>query len=118
MKPDMSNTEKVFPKSYILMRETVNDKEYPVGKAINSAAHAGTMILMHWDKDDPIIKLWLSQLIRKVTCKVSSEEFDQAKRFDDFIVITESSENTAEVGLVFKPRIIYPKFFKYLKLYK
>jgi hypothetical protein len=97
---------------YILILDWVD-----LGHAINSAAHAGLMGYLNW-KDDPIIDEWLKNSFRKRTCKVTQDEFERAKQFDDFQVITELAFDRKEVGLVFKPRYEWPKFFKFLKLYK
>jgi hypothetical protein len=96
---------------YILIKDSID-----LGHAINSAAHAGLMGYLEW-KNDPIIKEWLSDSFRKVTCKVSEKEFESAKKYDDYIIVTELAFNKAEVGLVFKPRREWPKFFNFLKLY-
>ena len=99
-------------KMYILILDWVD-----IGHAINSASHGSLIGYLEW-KDDPIIKLWLANSFRKVTCKVNQDEFDRAKQFDDFQVITELAFDGKEVGLVFKPRFKWPKFFNFLKLYK
>ena len=96
---------------YILLKNNID-----LGHAINSAAHAGLMGYLEW-KDDPLIKVWLSTSFRKVTCKVSEEEFEKAKEYDDYIIVTELSFGGKQVGLVFKPRHEWPKFFNFLKLY-
>ena len=96
---------------YILIGDWV-DK----GHAINSAAHAGLMGYLEW-KDDPIIQEWLKSSFRKVTCEVNKQEFLQSKMFADHVVITELAFDKAEVGLVFKPRYVWPKFFNYLSLW-
>ena len=97
---------------YILIKDSID-----LGHAINSAAHAGLMGYLEW-KDDSIIDEWLSNSFRKVTCKVSEKEFQKAMQYDDFVVVTELAFAGAEVGLVFKPRYEWPKFFKFLQLYK
>ncbi len=98
-------------KMYILILDWVD-----LGHALNSASHAGLVGYLKW-QHDPIIELWLANSFRKVTCKVTQDEFERAKQFDDFEVITELAFDKKEVGLVFKPRYEWPKFFKYLKLY-
>jgi len=101
-------------KAYILVKENI-----PLGKAINSVCHAGALITKYYpEKDDPIIQEWWDNLFRKVTCKVTEKEFERAKKYDDWFVVTESSLDNAEVLLVFKPRRDWPKFFKFLQLYK
>lgn len=106
-------------KMYILVKEAVGDKPYGVGHAINSAAHAGAMIDHRgWPKDDPIMAEWYRDSFRKVTCKVSEEEFERAKQFEDWFHVEEMAFDGQEVVLVFKPRHEWPKFFNYLRMYK
>jgi hypothetical protein len=97
---------------YILIADWID-----YGHSINSAAHAGLIGYLKW-KDDPIIDEWIKNSFRKVTCKVTKDELNAAKLYDDFEVVTEMAFDKAEVGLVFKPRYEWPKFFKFLKLYK
>jgi peptidyl-tRNA hydrolase len=99
-------------KMYILIMDWVD-----LGHAINSASHASLMGYLKW-KDEPIMNEWLSDSFRKVTCKINEDEFERAKQFDDFEIVTELAFDKREVGLVFKPRYQWPKFFNYLKLYK
>ena len=49
---------------------------------------------------------------------VNKKEFEKAKEYDDYVVVTEMAFDGAEVGLVFKPRREWPKFFNFLRLYK
>lgn len=99
-------------KMYILILDWVD-----LGHAINSAAHGGLMGYLEWQQD-PIMEIWLNNSFRKVTCKVTQKEFEKAKKYDNYLIITELSFDGKEVGLVFKSRYEWPKFFKYLKLYK
>ncbi len=99
-------------KMYILILDWVD-----LGHAINSAAHAGLMGYLEW-KDNPIVDLWLKNSFRKVTCKINQKEYDKAITYPDYQVVTELAFDGKPVGLVFKPRYEWPKFFNYLKLYK
>jgi len=98
-------------KMYILILDWVD-----LGHAINSVGHAGLMGYLEW-KDDPIMQEWLDTSFKKVTCEVNQKEFDNAKKYEDYKIITELSFDGKEVGLVFKPRYEWPKMFNYLKLY-
>lgn len=98
-------------KIYILIKETLD-----VGHAVNCAAHASLMSWLKW-KDDKIMQDWLKSF-RKVSCKVTNEQFEQAKQFSDFLIVTEDKICNGEVALVFKAREEWPKFFKFLRLYK
>jgi hypothetical protein len=101
-------------KMYILILDWVD-----LGHAINSAAHAGLMGYLEWSDDDydGIMKKWLNNSFRKVTCKINEKEFEKAKTYGDYIEITELAFNATLVGLVCKPRYLWPRFFKFLKLY-
>ena len=99
-------------KTYICLLDTIDP-----GHAINSAAHAGTIIMLNW-ADDPIVKAWLKDRIRKVTCAITANEFIYLTGFDlEHQVITEAAFNDESVGIVFKPQLEWPKYFKYLKLW-
>ena len=100
-------------KAYLLVLDSI-----PLGYAINSCAHAGTALAINY-KDDPVFTEWTSNRMRKVTCKVSAQEFEQAKASElEHFIITESALDYAEVVIVFKPRTIWPKQFKFYKLYR
>jgi hypothetical protein len=118
----MGNKENL--KAYILVKDSVD-----LGHAINSVCHAGCLIPQHFpqykcgiageiDGIDPVMEKWYSDYFRKVTCKVTAKEFEKAKEYDDWFVVTELALNNDEVVLVFKPRYEWPKFFNFLKLYK
>jgi hypothetical protein len=98
-------------KSYICILDWVDP-----GHAINSAAHAGTILMLEW-RDDPILWEWTESSIRKTTCEVTDDQFKYLKRFEDYKIITEIAFGGKEVGMVFKPRAEWPKYFKYLKLW-
>jgi hypothetical protein len=99
-------------KIYILIKDWVD-----VGHAVNTAGHA-SLILYLRNKDNPELKEWIENSFRKVTCKVTEEEFERAKQFEGYEIVTEMQFDNQEVALIFLPRIDWPKFFKYLKLYK
>ncbi len=99
---------------YILIKSSVD-----VGHAVNSCGHAGMMAGLEWPpKSDPLMDEWYADSFRKCTCKVSDEQFEKAKEYGDYIVVTEAAFDQDEVILVFKPRREWPKFFKFLTLYK
>lgn len=99
-------------KTYILIKDTV-----PVGYAVNCAAHASLgMYLEHQDKE--IVKDWAKNSFRKVSCKVSEEQFNLAKSYSDHTLITESVLDGKECALAFVPRYFWPDFFETLQLYK
>lgn len=106
----------MYSKIYILIKDWVD-----VGHAVNTAGHASLLLYLR-NKDNADLKEWLENSFRKVTCIVSEEEFEQAKQFEGYEIVTENAfkkENgeDMEVALAFLPRKEWPKFFKYLKLY-
>lgn len=104
---------------YGLIKDKVGDVEIDIGHAVNSMFHAGAMINKKWKEEDPEMADWYDTSFRKVTCKVTEAQFEQAKKeAPDWFVVTEMAFDQKEVVLVFKPRDEYPKFFKFLPLYK
>jgi len=55
---------------------------------------------------------------KKAICKLNDTEFENAKSFEDHIVITESSLGGQEVAIAFKPREEWPKPFRFYSLYR
>jgi len=98
-------------KTYICIGDWIDP-----GHAINSAAHAGTIIMLKWP-DDPDVFYWTKTSIRKVTCEINKKELEQLKQFDDYQIITEMAFDGEEVGIVFKPRREWPKYFSFLRLW-
>jgi len=99
-------------KMYILIKEDV-----PIGLAMTAAAHAS---LKAWFRFNSCraMELWVLGCFDKVICKVDNEEFERAKEHEDYVVLTESALDNQEVALAFCPREEWPKFFKFLRLYK
>ena len=101
-------------KMYILLHEILD-----AGHAVNTAAHAGAMILTRgWPDDDPIMKEWYETSFRKCTCKVTQDEFDKAREYGDYFAVQEMAFDNKDVALVFKPRHEWPRFFRFLPLWK
>ncbi len=99
-------------KMYILIKESV-----PLGFAVLASAHASLAAYLKF-KDSAEVAAWLSGPFYKVVCKVTDDEFEQAKAVEDNVVLTESGLGGQEVALAFKPREEWPKAFKFLRLYK
>jgi hypothetical protein len=97
---------------YILVRESV-----PPGFAILAAAHASLAAYLRF-RDSPEVKAWLSGPFYKVICKVSDEEFERAKAFEDSVVLSESALDGQEVAIGFKPREEWPNAFRFYRLYR
>jgi len=106
---------------YILIKDSVS-----TGHAVLAAAHAslsGYLTFMDYDLVSKVnIDEWVNTSFRKVICKVTESEFNEAKDYGvvgiDYRVMTESSLGNAEVAIVFKPRSNWEPFFKKLPLYK
>lgn len=99
-------------KMYILVKDSI-----PVGHQVNCVAHAALGCYLKF-KDKPEMQQWLDWSYKKVTCKVSDEQFEQAKeQAEDWCLMTESDLDGVEVALAFCPREKYSGFFKGLKLY-
>lgn len=110
-------------KMYFLIKDSID-----IGHAVNGMGHAGAMIERNWPEwkteapymqnvqDTMMTEWWTS--FRKCTCKVTQKQFDKAKTYGDYFIVTESFYDDAEVILVMKPRREWPKFFNFLPLYK
>jgi hypothetical protein len=99
-------------KMYILIKEAV-----PLGFQVLAAAHASLACYLKF-RDSNEVAAWLSGPFYKVVCRVSGEEFERAKAYEDHVVLTESGLDGQEVAIAFKPRDEWPKAFKFLKLFK
>jgi hypothetical protein len=104
-------------KIYILIRKNIKDKD--LGHAALNIAHAMAVGFKRWHNDLDFQE-WLNNSFRKVLCEVTDEEFERAKTIlpeEDYAIIGECALND-DVSIIFKPRKEWPKFFKYLKLFK
>lgn len=100
-------------KMYILILQDV-----PAGHAINSAAHASLACYLQFGHQADF-RSWLALSFKKVTCKVTPEQLDEAqKRAGDCVIITESALDGAVMGAAFAPRSEWDPFFKTLSLWK
>lgn len=100
-------------KMYILIVEDV-----PNGHAINSAAHASLAAYLAYGEAEGFQK-WLRSSFKKVTCKVSLEQLDQAIALaDQHVIIRESVLDDAIMGAAFAPREEWDPFFKTLPLWR
>ena len=82
-----------------------------------AVAHASLVGYLRF-QDTPEVKAWLAGPFFKAVCRVNAKEFANAKLVEDHVVLTESALDNREVAIVFKPREVWPKMFKFLKLYK
>lgn len=97
---------------YILIKDTVPVDFSPL--VMHGLLLAG---YLHF-QDDPDTMVWASSVFHKVVCSVNEKEFQNAKLLDGRIVTTASELNGDEVAIVFKPRLEWPKPFKFYKLWK
>ena len=98
-------------KMYILIKESA-----PVGLAIVAAAHASLAAYLAFAETSEV-KEWLSGPFRKVVCMVSDAEFDEAAKYEDRVVLTESALGGQEIALAFRPRRHWPDRFRRFRLY-
>ena len=89
------------------------------GMAMNAAAHAGLMCYLEF-KDQPVMQEWLERSFKKVTCSVTPAEYAALKQLSDYVVVTESRMDNAELAIALCPRYNndYPEFVNLLKLWK
>ena len=97
---------------YILIKEST-----PLGFAVLAAAHASLACYLRF-RDSSEITTWLTGPFYKVICKVTDDEFEQAKTTEDHVVLTESALDGKEIAIAFKPRDEWPKSFKFYRLYR
>lgn len=98
-------------KMYILVHENA-----PRGCGINSIGHGALACYLKFQKTEEML-FWLSGSFKKVTCKVSEKEWNEAKKAGDYVEIGESSLDNHLMCLAFKPRKNYPDCFSKFKLY-
>ena len=98
-------------KMYILVKEQVPPKFVPV-----IAAQASLACYRKFEKDE-LMQKWVNSIFKKVVCKVNEKEFENAKKEDRHIVLTESALDNQEVAIVFSPREEYSKQFRFFKMW-
>ncbi|MFO7609460.1 MAG: hypothetical protein R6X35_09735 [Candidatus Krumholzibacteriia bacterium] len=99
-------------KMYILIKDDV-----PPGFAVLAAAHASLAAYLKFRESAEVAE-WLSGPFAKAVCQVTAREFEQAKGYEDHVILTESALGDKEVALAFKPRQEWPKAFKFYRLYR
>jgi hypothetical protein len=97
---------------YILVLDDI-----PLGEAMVAVAHASLAGYLAF-KNTPEVAQWLSGPFRKVVCVVNAKEFANARAVDGNVILTESSLANREVAVAFKPRVEWPRMFKFLRLYR
>lgn len=103
----------IMKRMYILVLD-----DLPVGHAINTACHAAVACTLKYQITEDV-QDWLDDSFRKVTCKVTQHQFDQAlEKENDYVIMTELNLGGRETAIAFKPRDRYHKMFKFLTLYK
>ncbi|MCX6735843.1 MAG: hypothetical protein NTZ13_02050 [Candidatus Parcubacteria bacterium] len=101
-------------KMYILIRDDTPADLVPL-----IAAHTSMGTYKKF-KDRFVVQKWFeTKLQKKVICKVTPEVFWKAKEQGDYFALTEvRHQELGELGLGFRVLPEYPKFFKFLPLYK
>lgn len=98
-------------KMYILIRESVPAKFAPV-----IAAHAALACYKKFEQDEDM-QTWVNSVFKKVVCKVNDKEFENAKKEERHLVLTESALNNEEVAIAFSPRVEYSKQFRFFRMW-
>lgn len=98
-------------KMYILIKDSVPDKFAPV-----IAAHASLACYKKFEEDQDM-QLWINSVFKKVVCKVNDKEFENAKKEDKHLVLTESALDNKEVAIAFSPRAEYSKQFRFFRMW-
>ncbi len=97
---------------YILIKDSVPDKFAPL-----IAAHASLACYKKYESD-PDMQTWINSVFRKVVCRVNEKEFENAKKENKHIVLTESALENRVVAIAFCPREEYSKAFKFFKMWR
>lgn len=97
---------------YILIRDDLSN-----GEAITTAAHASLACYLKYS-DDHEMHDWLENSFKKVICSLSEQEFSRAKEVEKHVLLTESSLGGRECSLAFAPRGVWPKAFRFYKLWR
>ncbi len=97
---------------YILIKDSI-----PLGNAILASAHASLAAYRKFQHFDEVQE-WLSSPFYKVVCRVNEKEFNNAKNYDDNVILSESALDVEEVAIAFKPRHELPKSFRFYRLFK
>ena len=101
-------------KMYILIKDTCPDDLAPL-----IAGHAVMGTYLKFMDNDLMIEWAASPHFKKVVCKVHPKIFTKAKQYGEHNIITECNRpELGEMGMAFNIQKEYPKFFKYLRLYK
>ena len=88
----------------------------PLGHQVNCVAHAAIKCYLEY-QDHPETQEWLENSFRKVTCEVTPEQFEIAKKYDDWIVFEEKDIGGEEVVLAFRPRKEWSQRFSSFRLF-
>lgn len=96
---------------YILVRDKA-----PKGHGVNAVAHASLMCYLEYQKDPDVIQ-WLAHSFRKITCIVTDEELNLAKKSGHYIEFRENTLDNMLLAVAFKPRKDFPCYFNGFKLY-
>lgn len=99
-------------KMYILIIDSIPDGFAPL-----VSAHCSLATYLKYEKDKDCIA-WVHGIFKKVVCKVSEEEFEEVKKTEKHLIITESALNNQQVAIGFCPREEYPESFEEYKLWK
>ena len=97
---------------YIFLKDNVPDELAPV-----ISAHASLACYKKFESNK-FMQEWIKGVFKKVVCQVTEEEFVKLTKESDHLILTESRLNNQAVCIVFCPRVVYPKYFKFFKMWK
>ncbi len=97
---------------YILIKDFVPDKFAPL-----IAAHASLACYKKYELD-PDMAIWINSIFRKVVCSVNEMEFENAKKENKHIILTESALDNKVVAIAFCPRGEFSKAFKFFRMWR
>jgi len=100
---------------YILVRESID-----IGHAMLAVGHGVLAANREFAGKEAEYDKWIAGSFRKCVCKLNDKEFENAKKYDKYVLMTESGLDGAETALVFCPRPNdqWPKSFSWYKLYR
>ena len=99
-------------KMYILILDTVPDNFVPV-----MTAHSSLLNYLEYKNDEEMVE-WVHDSFKKVTCRVTQEQFDKAMTLEDrYTITTESNLDNMVCTVTFCPREEWHWWFKTIPLW-
>ena len=100
-------------KMYILVKKGI-----PLGVQVNSVAHVALLTYFEWKEDKDYLR-WAFKHFNKVTCLVTPEQFEEAKKlYEDSVVFQEEDHNDQETAMALHPKYGHTDWLQTLELFK